>query len=131
GVIPQALVDRELAHRGLTQLYIVDSMHQRKAVMAAHADAFAALPGGFGTGDELFEILTWAQLGIHAKPIGLLNMAGFFDGLLGWVDHMVQEGFLKSKHRVLLQVYREPDALLDQLALWRSPQDGATGAGEK
>src|SRR5262249_49799865 len=86
GVIPQPLVDKELAHRGLTKLHVCDSMHQRKALMADLSDAFAALPGGFGTADELFEILTWSQLGLHAKPVGLLNTGGFFDPLLTWLD---------------------------------------------
>src|SRR3954449_13611628 len=95
GVIPQALVDRELAHRGLTELHVVGTMHQRKALMADLSDAFVALPGGYGTGDELFEILTWAQLGIHAKPIGLLNVAGYFDAMLAWLDHMTREDFLR------------------------------------
>src|SRR5207249_437666 len=89
GVIPQALRDRELAHLGVTELHVVQSMHQRKALMADRADAFAALPGGFGTGDEFFEILTWAQLEIHHKPLALLNTAGYFDGLLAWLDHTV------------------------------------------
>ncbi|MFO0929845.1 MAG: TIGR00730 family Rossman fold protein [Gemmataceae bacterium] len=86
GVIPRALVDRELGHNGLTELHVVETMHQRKALMADRADAFLALPGGFGTGDELFEILTWAQLGIHTRPIGLVNVAGYFDPLLAWID---------------------------------------------
>lgn len=100
GVIPQALVDRELAHRGLTTLHVVAGMHQRKALMADLADAFLALPGGFGTADECFEILTWAQLGFHSRPIGLLNVAGFFDALLAWLDHCVQEGFLLPEMRI-------------------------------
>jgi uncharacterized protein (TIGR00730 family) len=117
GVIPRALVERELAHKGLTELRVVETMHQRKAVMAELADAFAALPGGFGTADELFEMLTWAQLGLHDKPIGLLNAAGFFDPLLAWLDHTVAEGFIKIKHRRLLRTARDPDALLEVLNL--------------
>jgi uncharacterized protein (TIGR00730 family) len=116
GVIPQGLVDREVAHRGLTELRIVETMHQRKALMADLADGFAALPGGFGTGDELFEILTWAQLGLHGKPIGLLNVGGYFDPLLAWMDGMVLEGFLRPEHRKLLAVESEVDGLLDRLA---------------
>jgi uncharacterized protein (TIGR00730 family) len=112
GVIPRALVERELAHDRLTALQVVDTMHQRKARMADLADGFAALPGGFGTGDELFEILTWAQLGLHGKPIGLLNTAGFFDPLLAWLDRGVAEGFLRPEHRSLLRVADEEDALL-------------------
>ncbi len=116
GVIPQALVDRELAHRGLTRLHVVGTMHQRKALMAELADGFAALPGGFGTGDEFFEILTWSQLGLHAKPIGLLNTADFFRPLLTWLDHMVAEGFLRAEHRALVRQADSAAALLDQLA---------------
>jgi len=115
GVIPQALVDKELAHSGLTQLHVVATMHERKAVMADLSDGFVALPGGFGTADEFFEILTWSQLGLHAKPIGLLNIAGFFDSLLAWLDRTVQEGFLKPKHRGLLLEASDPEQLLDRL----------------
>ncbi len=115
GVIPQALVDRELAHRGLTELHVVETMHQRKALMADLADGFVALPGAYGTADELFEVLTWAQLGLHAKPIGLLDVEGFFAPLLGWIDHAVREGFLKPKHRDLLLCDGDPGRLLDQL----------------
>jgi uncharacterized protein (TIGR00730 family) len=126
GVIPRALVERELAHGRLTVLHVVDTMHQRKALMADLADGFAALPGGFGTGDELFEILTWAQLGLHGKPIGLLNTAGFFDPLLAWLDRGVSEGFLRSEHRTLLHVADEEDALLrvlvEALPARRGPQ---------
>jgi uncharacterized protein (TIGR00730 family) len=115
GVIPQSLVDRELAHRGLTELRVVDTMHQRKALMADLSDAFVALPGGYGTGDELFEILTWAQLGIHTKPIGMLNIAGYFDPMLAWLDHMMREDFLRRKHRKLLLVAEDSDALMNLL----------------
>ena len=115
GVIPQSLVDRELAHTGLTRLHVVSSMHQRKALMAELADAFAALPGGFGTADELFEMLTWAQLGLHAKPIGLLNVAGYFDSLLHWLDRAVREEFVPAAYRRLLLQANEPDQLLDLL----------------
>jgi uncharacterized protein (TIGR00730 family) len=116
GVIPQALVDKELAHRGLTQLHVVATMHQRKALMADLSDAFVALPGGYGTADELFEILTWSQLGLHTKPVGLLNVAGFFGPLLAWIDHCEREGFLPSKHREMLLVASQPEELLDRLA---------------
>ncbi len=102
GVIPQALVERELAHPGVADLRVVHTMHQRKGVMADLADAFVALPGGYGTADELLEILTWAQLGIHAKPVGLLNTAGFFDHLLAWLDRAVDDAFIKPAHRQLL-----------------------------
>jgi uncharacterized protein (TIGR00730 family) len=115
GVIPQALVARELAHERLTRMHVVDTMHQRKALMADLSDAFAALPGGCGTADELFEILTWAQLGIHAKPIGLLNTSGFFDPLLAWLDRAVQDGFVKQAHRALLLESATPEDLVDRL----------------
>ena len=115
GVIPRALEDRELAHQRLTALHVVETMHQRKALMADLADGFAALPGAFGTGDELFEILTWAQLGLHGKPIGLLNVAGFFDPLLAWLDRAVDEAFLKPPHRDLLLVADDPGRLLEML----------------
>jgi uncharacterized protein (TIGR00730 family) len=125
GVIPQSLVDRELAHGGLTNLRVVSTMHERKALMADLADGFVALPGGYGTGDELFEILTWAQLGLHSKPIGLLNVAGFFDPLLAWLDHTVHEGFVKAAHRHLLREASEPEQLLDRLAQSR-PHPGTS-----
>src|SRR5204863_1851563 len=98
GVIPRALMARELAHPRLSELHVVETMHQRKALMADRSDAFVALPGGFGTADELFEILTWAQLGIHARPVGLLNVRGYFDPLLAWLDLSVREGFLRARH---------------------------------
>lgn len=115
GVIPQALVDRELAHRGLTELHIVAGMHERKALMAGLSDAFLALPGGYGTADELFEILTWAQLKLHAKPVAILNTGGFFDPLLAWIDRAMAEGFLKPKHRDFLQVGDDVETLLDHI----------------
>jgi uncharacterized protein (TIGR00730 family) len=115
GVIPQALVEKELAHDGLAELHIVTTMHQRKALMADLADGFAALPGAFGTADELFEILTWAQLGLHSKPIGLLNVAGYFDSLCAWLDQAVREGFLRSAHRGLLLEAKQPGQLLELL----------------
>jgi hypothetical protein len=115
GVIPQSLVDRELAHHRLTALHIVDTMHARKALMADLADAFLALPGGFGTLDELFEALTWAQLGFHAKPIALLNVAGFFDPLLAWLDGAVAEDFVGAENRRLLRVGRDVEGALEML----------------
>jgi uncharacterized protein (TIGR00730 family) len=121
GVIPQALVDKELAHSGLTEMHIVTTMHERKARMADLSDAFAALPGAFGTADELFEILTWAQLGLHAKPIGLLDVDGFFEPLLAWLDHAVRAGFLRARHRQLLLKADEPERLLDLLLGYQSP----------
>ncbi len=120
GVIVQSLVDRELAHGGLTELLVVETMHQRKALMAERANAFVALPGGYGTGDELFEILTWAQLGFHTRPIGLLNTAGYFDPLLAWLDHMVREDFLRPRHREMLIVEDDPERLLDRLRQFKA-----------
>jgi uncharacterized protein (TIGR00730 family) len=117
GVIPQALVERELAHQQLTKLHVVESMHDRKALMAELSDAFLALPGGYGTLDELFEILTWAQLKFHSKPIGLLNVAGFFDPLLAWIDRAIADDFVKAKNRDLLIVEADVERMLDRLAL--------------
>lgn len=115
GVIPGKLVQKEVAHQGLSELIVVQSMHERKALMAERADAFLALPGGFGTCDELFEILTWAQLGIHSKPVGLLNTAGFFDPLLHWIDHMVNTNFINPKYRNLLLVGATPAEVLEKI----------------
>ena len=114
GVIPRFLMDREFGHPGVSELLVVESMHERKAVMAERADAFVALPGGFGTADELFEILTWRQLHLHDKPIGLLNAGGFFDPLLAWLDTMVREGFVKQYNRNLIVVADDVDQLLDR-----------------
>jgi hypothetical protein len=122
GVIPDALVARELAHRGLTELRVVGSMHERKALMAALSDAFLALPGGFGTLEEYCEALTWAQLGLHAKPCGLLNVAGFYDALLELFDHAVSEQFVPGPHRLLVLVDEDPQRLLDLLAGYRPPR---------
>ena len=115
GVIPRALADKELAHQKLTRLHVVETMHQRKALMADLADGFAALPGGYGTADEFFEILTWAQLGLHGKPMGLVNVGGFFDPLLAWVDRCLADGFLRPEHRAILQISSDPEGLLDLL----------------
>jgi uncharacterized protein (TIGR00730 family) len=124
GVIPEALVGREVAgraveHSSLTRLDVVDSMHTRKARMAELADGFIALPGGFGTFEELFEILTWAQLGFHQKPIGLLDVAGYYDPLLALCDRAVAEGFLSHRNRELLLAHTEPAAILDALIAYR------------
>ena len=114
GVIPEFLVDKELAHRGLSELRIVKSMHDRKAVMAELADGFMGLPGGIGTMEEFFEVLSWAQLSLHEKPCGLLSTAGYYDAIVGFLDHGVAEGFLKPKHRALLIVEPTPEKLLDR-----------------
>lgn len=119
GVIPQSLVDKEVAHRGLSDLRIVHSMHERKALMADLSDAFVALPGGWGTLEELFETVTWAQLGLHQKPCGLLNVSGYFDGLLSFVDHAVREGFLHPSHAQALLVADSPATLLSAFANFR------------
>lgn len=115
GVIPHALERRELAHRGATEMHVVSSMHERKALMERLSDAFVAMPGGFGTLDELCEILTWRQLGIHAKPMGLLDAAGFFDPLVTAFDHAVREGFVRAEDRALLMRDDDADRLLDRL----------------
>ena len=125
GVIPQHLVDREVAHPGLTELRITTSMHERKALMADLSDGFVALPGGFGTLEELAEILTWSQLGLQSKPSGLLDVEGFFEPLLTFFDHTVTERFVSARHRALLLSAEEPAALLDRLADWR-PDPAAT-----
>jgi uncharacterized protein (TIGR00730 family) len=122
GVIPQGLVNRELAHTGLTELRIVDTLHERKAVMAELADAFIALPGGLGTLEELAEVLSWAQLELHAKPIGLLDVGGYFAGLDAFLDHALAEGFVAERHRRLLLHDDEVDRLLDRFATWAPPE---------
>ena len=121
GVIPRALQLRELAHARLTTLHVVGSMHERKARMAELADGFVALPGGMGTLEELAEILTWAQLGLHARPVGLIDVAGYFGPLVAFFDRAVAEGFLRPEHRRLLAVGEEPGALLDRFEAWRPP----------
>ena len=119
GVIPQHLVDREVAHDGLTELRVTGSMHERKALMADLADGFVALPGGLGTLEELAEILTWSQLGLQSKPCGLLDVEGFFDPLLAFLDHTVAERFVSTEHRALVLAADRPDALLDLLSAWQ------------
>lgn len=121
GVIPSALVEREVAHTFLTELHIVSSMHERKAAMADIADAFIALPGGWGTWEEFFEILTWGQLGLHRKPCGLLNVAGYFDPLLSFVAHSVAEGFVRAEYQTMIRVADNAGALLDELASYEAP----------
>jgi uncharacterized protein (TIGR00730 family) len=116
GVIPQHLAAKEVAHRGVTELRIVETMHQRKAMMNELSDAFIALPGGFGTLEEFFEILTWSQLGIHRKPSGLLNVSGYYDHLLAMLDHAVAEGFLLPANRKLVIADTDADRLVQRLA---------------
>jgi uncharacterized protein (TIGR00730 family) len=115
GVIPEPLVAKEVAHRGLTELRIVHSMHERKALMAELADAFIAMPGGFGTLEEFSEIVTWIQLGLHRKPCGLLNVEGYYNGLLAFLDHAVAEGFIHSDYRAVVLTDAEPDALVQKI----------------
>ena len=124
GVMPQALIDREIGHRGLTELKIVGSMHERKAQMAGLSDAFVAVPGGIGTLEELIEIYTWSQLGIHEKACGLLNVRGYYDHLAAFLDHAVEAGFLRAEHRAVLAVAEDPGHLLDRLAAFRPPGVG-------
>ncbi len=124
GVIPAALVAKEVAHTRLTEQHVVESMHDRKALMNELSDAFLALPGGLGTLDELFETLTWAQLGFHAKPVGLLNVEGFFDPLLAFCDRAVAEGFLHPAHRAMILVSADPAALLDAMPSHVPPAAG-------
>ncbi len=121
GVIPQMLVDKEIAHTSLTKLHVVRSMHERKALMAELADGFIALPGGIGTLEELFEVWTWAQLGSHAKPCGLLDICGFYTPLLAFLDHVTAEAFLSSAHRSMLLVADEADDLLDRFMDYEPP----------
>ena len=116
GVIPQALADKEVAHSGLTELRIVKSMHERKAVMAELSDAFLALPGGYGTWEELFEVLTWSQLGIQRKACAILNVDGYYDPLLAMADKALSDGFLRGVHRNLLLADVDPERLLDRLS---------------
>ncbi len=116
GVIPQSLMERELGHRGLTELHVVGTMHERKLMMAERSDAFVALPGGIGTFEELFEVWTWRQLGYHDKPLGLLNAGGYYDGLLAFMHQTVQGGFVTDQQQALLQVHSDAGPLLDRIA---------------
>ncbi|WP_151446921.1 LOG family protein [Lacisediminimonas profundi] len=115
GVIPDALMKREVGHHGLTKLHVVRDMHERKALMAELSDAFIALPGGIGTLEELFETTTWSQLGLHDKPVGLLNVDGFYDGLTGFMQHMVTQGFLRQEHAQLMLHDPDPASLLEKM----------------
>lgn len=121
GVIPRALVDREVAHQGVDDLRIVDTMHQRKETMADLSDAFLALPGGLGTLEETFEVITWSQLGLHDKPCGLLNVGGYFDHLAAFLDHAVEQRFLRPLHRGLVLMEGSPEVLLSRFESWVPP----------
>jgi uncharacterized protein (TIGR00730 family) len=121
GVMPRALVEKEIAHSGLTDLRVVGSMHERKALMAELADGFVALPGGIGTFEELFEVWTWAQLGHHTKPCALLNVRGFYDGLIAFLDKVVERGFMNDAHRSMLIVAQQPMELLERLEAYEPP----------
>lgn len=124
GIIPKALLDKEIAHPRLDELHVVNSMHERKSMMAELSDGFVALPGGFGTLEEIVEMLTWAQLGIHAKPCGLLNVGGYFDGLLAFFDHAAGELFVKPAHRSMLLVDADAERLLTKFREYAAPRTG-------
>lgn len=124
GVIPRALEEKEIAHAGIAELHVVESMHERKALMGQLADGFIALPGGFGTLEEVIETLTWAQLGFHAHPVGLLNVEGYFDALLAFLDHAEHEQFVKPEHHKMLLVECDPEALLDRFESYEPPRTG-------
>lgn len=121
GVIPSSLRDREIAHDGLTELHVVDSMHDRKSLMAVLSDGFVALPGGYGTLEEIVEVLTWGQLRFHSKPCGLLNVDGYFDHLLAFLDHAQRQGFIHPQHRDMLVVANTPAELLDRFEHYEPP----------
>jgi uncharacterized protein (TIGR00730 family) len=122
GVMPRRLVEKEIAHLGLTDLQVVESMHERKAAMAELSDAFVALPGGIGTLEEIIEVYTWSQLGLHRKACALLNVGGYYDGLTAFLDHAVSEGFLPQSHRELLVVIERPEDLVERLERWDPPR---------
>jgi uncharacterized protein (TIGR00730 family) len=124
GVIPEDLMAREVGHHGLSELQVVGSMHERKLRMAELSDGFVALPGGIGTIEELVEVWTWSQLGIHAKPCGLLEVAGYYRPLLAFFDRAVEEGFLRAQHRSALHSDDEPERLLEAMAAWQPPRLG-------
>lgn len=121
GIIPESLVSKELAHPALTELVVTRNMHERKAMMAERSDGFIALPGGLGTFEELFEILTWAQLSFHHKPVGVLNVNGYYDGLLAFLDHARDESFIRSQHRDMLMANTCADSLLDAFKAYTAP----------
>ena len=131
GVMPQSLVDREVAHPGLTRLEVVSSMHERKALMAKLSDGFIAMPGGIGTLEEIFEVLTWAQLGFHRKPCGLLNIQGYYDHLCTFLDHVTEEGFVRDVHRAMLQVESAPEEMIKAFEAYQPPQVTTKYTGPK
>lgn len=122
GVIPEALRAREKDHHGITELHVVKSMHERKALMAKLSDGFVTLPGGIGTFEEMFEAWCWSQLGYHAKPVGLLNVGDFYDGLIQFIDKIVAEGFLQDRHRAMLLIERDPEVLLERIIKFIPPK---------
>lgn len=123
GVIPEALMEKELGHGGVTELHVVQTMHERKALMSELSDGFIALPGGYGTLEELFEVITWAQLGIQCKPCGLLNVGGYYNALLALLDHATDRGFIREMHRELVAVDDDPAGLLEKLAQYEPPAE--------
>jgi uncharacterized protein (TIGR00730 family) len=122
GVIPRSLATREVSHTGLDQLFVVGSMHERKAKMAELSDGFIALPGGWGTIEEIFEMLTWAQLGFHEKPCGLLNVASYYDSLFAFLESAIEQRFVKEEYRPMMMMDDSPGALLDRFSLYRAPK---------
>lgn len=118
GIIPNFLMEKEVGHRGLTRLHLVDTMHERKALMAELSDAFVAMPGGLGTMEEIFEVWTWLQLALHNKPCGLLNVAGFYDPLVTFLEHMTDHRFVKAEHQNLMMVHDTPGTILEALSSW-------------
>ena len=120
GVIPQSIADKEIAHTGLTELKVVPNMHERKAMMAEYADGFIALPGGLGTMEELFEVWTWSQLGFHQKPCGLMSVAGYYDHLTAFIDHAVDQEYVKAVHKDALLVATEPADLIEKMANYQA-----------
>ena len=123
GITPNMFVEMGVIHQGLTTLKVVNTMHERKALMAELSDGFVALPGGLGTFEELFEVLTWAQIGLHQKPCGILNVAGYFDRLVEFLDHAVQERFIKESHRKMIMVEDSPQKLFERLLSYTAPQE--------
>lgn len=130
GIIPESLIEREVAHRSLTELHVVRSMHERKARMADLSDAFVALPGGLGTLEEIVEVVTWAQLGFHRKPCGLLNVCGYYDRFEAFLETMVSEGFVEARHRTLLTVSHDPEELLLRMRAFEAPLERRWPMGE-